>query len=53
LQIISKMAEILKRLPDADPKDIKKFVYQMVDEGVLMHTGGKTYRAYHLNGKQK
>ena len=45
----SKMAEILKRLPDADPKDIKKFVYQMVDEGALWHTGGKTYRAYHLN----
>lgn len=42
----SKMAEIFRRLPDADPKDIKKFVYQMVAEGRLEPQGSNKNRTY-------
>lgn len=44
----SKIREICDRLPDADPKDIKKFVYGMVEEGAVVFSGGRTYRAYSL-----
>jgi stress response protein SCP2 len=39
----------------ADGKDGQVWINknQMVDEVFLMHTGGKTYRVYYLNGKQK
>ena len=41
--------EIHLRLPDADEKDIKKYLYEMVKDGKISFEGGKTYRSYKLN----
>ena len=40
--------EIHKRLPDADEKDLKKYLYEMVKSGKISFEGGKTYRRYSL-----
>lgn len=40
--------EIQKRLPDADEKDLRKHLYEMVKSGKIVSNGGKTYRCYSL-----
>lgn len=42
----STIKEIHKRIPDVDLKDLRKTVYQMAKEGILLHTPDKTYRKY-------
>ena len=49
----SKRREIQKRLPDADEKDLKKYLYEMVKSGIIEYEGGKTYRCYRLMSKKK
>lgn len=44
----SLIAEIHKRLVDVEIADLRKTIYEMVKDGILLHTGGKTYRKYHL-----
>lgn len=44
----SMISEISKRLPDVLIDDIRKCVYKMVDDNILQHQGGKTYRKYSL-----
>ena len=48
----SKRREIQKRLPDADEKDLKKYLYEMVKSGIIEYEGGKTYRCYRLMSKK-
>jgi ATP-dependent DNA helicase RecG len=42
-------SEIHNRLPDADEKDLKKYLYEMVRERKIKYDGGKTYRRYRLS----
>lgn len=44
----SMIRDIHHRLPDIDLKDLRKVIYQMVKNGVLLHTPDKTYRKYWL-----
>ncbi|MEC5395752.1 ATP-binding protein [Bergeyella sp. RCAD1439] len=44
----SLVADIHKRLVDVELADLRKAIYEMVKDGVLLHTGGKTYRRYYL-----
>lgn len=43
-----KISDISKRLPDVALKDIRKFVYTMVDKGILLPVGSKKNRVYRL-----
>jgi len=47
----STKSDILERLPDIDSFDLQKNLYTMVEDGVLIHSGGKTYRKYRLSEK--
>lgn len=44
--------EIQKRLPDADPKDIQKNIYRMIDDGIITSNGSKKTRTYKLAVKK-
>jgi ATP-dependent DNA helicase RecG len=44
--------EIEARLPDADPKDIQKNIYRMIDAGVLIAEGSRKTRVYSLAKKK-
>ena len=44
----SLLADIQKRLTDVTTKDLRKTIYQMVSDGILTHSPGKTYRRYSL-----
>jgi ATP-dependent DNA helicase RecG len=47
----SKMEDIQSRIPDVNIADLRKAVYELVKDGVLSHSGGKTYRQYFLAKK--
>ncbi|MET3114604.1 ATP-dependent DNA helicase RecG [Pedobacter sp. CG_S7] len=49
----SLLADIHKRLEDVPIEDIRKLVYAMVKKDILEHSGGKTYRTYHLVKKNR
>ncbi len=49
----SLMEDIHKRIPDVEISDLRKTVYKMVEEEVLMHSGGKTYRRYSMAKKNR
>ncbi|OAV66130.1 hypothetical protein Barb6XT_02104 [Bacteroidales bacterium Barb6XT] len=40
--------EIHQRLPDVSEKDMKKYLYEMVNAGKLCTEGSKTFRRYRL-----
>lgn len=44
----SKMKEIIQRLPDVDEKDVKKFIYKMVDDKEIIPIDKKKNRNYSL-----
>lgn len=48
----SKISEVAKRLPDADFKDIRKTVYAMVSEGLLLREGANRNMSYELAKKK-
>jgi ATP-dependent DNA helicase RecG len=45
---LSTRNEIRNRLPDIDDKDLKKYLYNMVNNKTLTFEGGRTYRRYKL-----
>jgi ATP-dependent DNA helicase RecG len=50
----SSVRDIHSRLKDVNFEELQRLVYSMVDEGELIHFGGKTYRKYAIsNGKKK
>lgn len=48
----SKISDVAKRLPDADFKDIRKTVYAMVSEGLLLREGANKNMSYELAKKK-
>lgn len=48
----SKMLDICNRLPDADIKDIRKMVYALVKDGIIIPKGGNRNRTYSMAKKK-
>jgi ATP-dependent DNA helicase RecG len=48
----SSRREVQERLPDLGEKDLQKYLYEMVMEGIISTEGGKTYRLYRLAEKE-
>jgi ATP-dependent DNA helicase RecG len=40
--------QIQNRLPDAEPNDIQKLIYKLIEEGVVVSAGSKKTRTYQL-----
>lgn len=40
--------QIQDRLPDVDPRDVKKALYALVEAGIVVHGGGRKHRKYTL-----
>ncbi|MBO7597921.1 MAG: putative DNA binding domain-containing protein [Bacteroidales bacterium] len=49
---LSKISDIADRLPDADLKDIRKMVYNMVSNGMLIPNGANKNKTYELAKKK-
>ena len=49
----STMEEIHSRIPDVELTDLRKVVYKMTEENILLHSPSKTYRRYSVAKKNR